>query len=101
MASEKFANTAHSTLSGAHNNSTTSIVVASASSFPSAGQFRIIVDNEIMLVTSISSNTFTVTRAQEGTSAASHSDGTTVSHVLTKGALDQRVIDEHYSNTYA
>ena len=85
---EQFANNAESTLSGAINNSVTSLVVASATAFPSAGNFRIRMDSELMLVTAVSSNTFTVTRGAEGTTAASHSDGVLVKHVLTAAALD-------------
>lgn len=97
MSSEKYANSAVSTLNGAINNSTTTVVVTSASLFPATGQFRIIVGTgagaEIMLVTGVSSNTFTVTRAIDGSSAQSHSNLDPVTHVLTKGALDQIFAD--------
>jgi hypothetical protein len=46
-----------------------------------------------MTVTSISTNTLTVTRAVEGTTATSHSDGVTVKQVLTASALDQIKLD--------
>ena len=88
MAVEKYKNNAASTLNGAINNSTTSVVVTSAASFPTSGNFRILIDSEIMLVTSVSSNTFTVTRAHENTSAASHSNGAAVTHIFTAGAID-------------
>lgn len=88
MATEKYTNNAASTLNGAINNSTTSVVVTSASGFPTTGNFRILIDSEIMLVTSVSSNTFTVTRAHENTAAASHSDLAAVTHVFTAGAVD-------------
>lgn len=89
MTTEKFTNRATTTLNGAINNSTTSVVVTDASSFPSSGNFRILIDSEVMLVTAVSSNTFTVTRGVESTGAASHSNLVTVAHVLTAGALDQ------------
>lgn len=93
---ELFKNKASTTLNGAINNSTTSVVVTSAANFPATGTFRIVVDvgtasEEIMTVTSVSSNTFTVTRASEiiaGVQTAfSHADLASVKHVLTAGAL--------------
>lgn len=90
---EKFTNRAISQLSSPINNSVTTLTVASASSFPSSGNFRIKVDDEYMLVTGVSSNTFTVTRAHEGTLAASHASGANVTHVLTVGALKDKQIE--------
>ncbi len=66
-----------STLSASVNSSQTSLTVASSSSFPSAS-FRILVGSEIMVVSAISGTTWTVQRGQNGTSAATHSSGTTV-----------------------
>jgi len=84
---ERFTNNGESTLGSGIDNAVTSLTVASASSFPTAGNFRIRIDDEIMLVTGVSGTTFTVTRASEGTAAASHSSGATVRHVLTAGAI--------------
>jgi hypothetical protein len=98
---EKYTNNATSTLASGINNSVTSLDVASASAFPSSGNFRIIIDSEIMLVTAVSTNTFTVTRAAEGTAAASHSSGATVSHVLTAGAVDTIRSDLVQAGVYA
>ncbi|MBN2132406.1 MAG: hypothetical protein JW741_23090, partial [Sedimentisphaerales bacterium] len=50
--------------------------------------------SEIMLVTDVQGQTFTVTRAQEGTSATSHDADAAVFHVLTAGALAQRDIEQ-------
>jgi len=85
---EKFSNNGRSTLSGAINSAVTSLTVASASSFPTTGNFRIKIDSELLLVTAVSTNTFTVTRGIESTTAASHSSGATVTHVITAGAFD-------------
>jgi len=90
---EQFANNADSTLNGAINNSTTSIVVANGSSFPSVGDFRLIIGSdpdtaEYVLATARSGNTITVVRGQEGSSPQSWVDGTTVTHILTKGAVE-------------
>jgi hypothetical protein len=84
---EQFKNLASTTLSGDIDASTTSVGVASAMGF-TGGDFRILVDSEIMKVTGVSGTTFTVVRHQEGTSASTHSNGATVAHVLTAGALD-------------
>jgi hypothetical protein len=84
---EQFKNLASTTLSGDIDDSTTSISVASAMGF-TGGDFRILVDSEIMKVTGVSGTTLTVARHQEGTSATAHTNGATVKHVLTAGALD-------------
>ena len=63
---EQFKNLASTTLSGDIDNATTSVGVASAMGF-TGGNFRILVDSEIMLVTGVSGTTFTVVRHQEGT----------------------------------
>lgn len=86
---ENFANNYSTALDGAINNSQTTFDVLSVSGAP-AVNFRIKVENELMLVTGVSSLTFTVTRGIEGTTAASHADGTLVTHVLTAGAIAQR-----------
>jgi hypothetical protein len=86
---ELFKNLASTTLSGAIDDSQTSINVASAMGFTS-GNFRTLVENELMLVTAVSGTTLTVTRHMEGTTATAHADATPVYHVLTPGALDAR-----------
>ena len=63
------------------------VVVQSALNFPSTPQFRILIDNEYMIVTEIDGNQFSVTRGVEGTDDANHSDLAPVLHVLTAGAL--------------
>ncbi len=83
---ENLANDFATTLAGAINNATGTLVVASASGAP-APNFRIRVDGEIMLVTAVAGTTWTATRGIEGTAAASHASGAVVVHVLTAGAL--------------
>lgn len=101
MALEKLANNAATTLNGGINNSTTTVVVTDASAFPAAGNFRIIVDSEIMLVTAVSSNTFTVTRGTEGL-AASHLNAAAVTHVITAASLPKIAGEiSALSDTYA
>jgi hypothetical protein len=87
MPVESYANNYSSALDGAIDNSQTTFDVLSATGAP-AVNFRIKVENEIMLVTGVSSLTFTVARGQESTSAASHADGTLVTHILTATALN-------------
>lgn len=90
---EQFANTANTTLSGSITNVATTLVVTSATGFPSTGNFRIVVDSgsnlEYMLVTGVSGTTFTVTRGQESTTNVAHNSGVLVTHILTAGALVQ------------
>ncbi len=52
-----------------------------------------------MLVTGVSTNTLTVTRGQEGTTAAAHSDGTPVTGALTARALAQFASDIAVTST--
>jgi hypothetical protein len=87
VVTEKFANNAQSTLQAAVASGDTSLSVASASAFPSSGNFRVIIDGEILLVTAVSGSTFTVSRGQEGTTAAAHAVGAYVTHVLTAASL--------------
>lgn len=69
-------NFASTTLNGGINNSTTSVVLTSATLF--VAPVIITVDTEIMHCASLAMSTLTCTRGQEGTSAASHSSGATV-----------------------
>ncbi|HWB08628.1 MAG TPA: hypothetical protein VG826_05365 [Pirellulales bacterium] len=90
---EQFSNNAQTTLSAAITSTgATSLTVASATAFPGA-QFRILIDSEIMLVTAVSGTTFTVARGQEGTTAATHSSGANVAHILTKGSTQRFMRD--------
>lgn len=90
---EVFSNNAQSTLDGSIDNAVTSLDVQSATLFPTTGNFRIRIDDEIMLVTGVSADTFTVDRAEEGTAAASHTNGAVVRHVLTAEALETAIYE--------
>jgi len=69
------------TLNGAINNSTTTIILSDASQFPDSGTNFILIGTEEISYTGVSSNTLTgVTRGVRGTTAASHSDGATVTN---------------------
>ncbi len=89
---ENFSNEFQTTLNGAINDSTTSVVVTSATGAPAAN-FRIRIGAEYMLVTAVAGTTFTVTRGLEGSTAAAHSNLATVTHVLTAGGLIQKVAE--------
>lgn len=97
---ELLVNNASSNLSFTINNSVTTLTVASASSFPGTGNFRIRIENELMLVTGVSGNVFTVTRGVESTTAASHAAGSSVVHVLTAGGLAQFLLDNNATTPY-
>lgn len=83
-----FANNATSTLAYGINDSDGSLIVTDASSFPTTGNFRILIGTEILLVTGVAGATFTVDRPQEGTVAVSHLAGVVVSHILTAKSMD-------------
>jgi hypothetical protein len=103
MPVELFANNAQTTLNGAINTTVASLVVTSAAPFPSASssatpqtQFRIRVEDapagsginlEFMRVTDVAGTTFTVVRAQEGTTGVNHASGSAITMVATAGAL--------------
>lgn len=90
---EKLSNRAQSTLSASISNTDTSITLADASAFPSSGNFRLVVESELLICTSRSGNTLTVERGAEGTTAASHASGLTVSQTLSVGGLRQYLAD--------
>lgn len=87
MAREQYTNAATTSLNGALTSSATSMPVNDSSTFPTAN-FRVLVDTEIMFCTANSSNTLTVVRGYEGTTAASHLTGAECDHIITAGMLD-------------
>ena len=91
MPTEQFANNAQTTLAAAVPAAVAgapgTITVSAATGFPAGPQFRVRVGDELMLVTAVAGTTWTVTRGIEGTAAAAHAAGDTVTQVLTAGAL--------------
>lgn len=74
-----------STVSGAHTSSATTITVASTAKFATnrSGGGRVVVGSEVILFTGKTSTTLTgCTRGAEGTTAASISDGATISQPI-------------------
>lgn len=85
---KQFTNNAQDTLDGAITNASSSLALNSASEFPTSGTFHILIDSEIILVGSVSGATFSsLTRGAEGTTAASHSSGATVTLIVTADQL--------------
>jgi hypothetical protein len=98
---QNFSNFGQSTLSSTITNVATSLVVASMASFKDhtgatiAPPFVIQVDSELMNVTGVAGTTLTITRAAEGTAAASHTAGAIVKTVVSAGGLQNLVRLEH------
>lgn len=95
MATEVFANNFSTTLTAnvAPGDATIAVLTAAPTALQAPGAtFRVLVDQEYMLVTGgAATTTWNVTRAMEGTSAAAHNSGVIVSHVLTASALGNAV----------
>jgi len=103
MATELWANNAYSTLAGAVSNVATTAALAAGTGVlfptPGAGQFfrMTFTDaatgllDEIVLVTNVTGDTITMTRAQEGTTALNWLPGDNVANNVTAGALTEFV----------
>lgn len=91
MARFGFSNNAQTTISttGGINSTATTFAPTATTGFPDATveNFQIKVDSEIMTVTGFSTPNWTVTRGQEGTTAAAHAQGAAVYQPLTKASL--------------
>lgn len=75
------------TLAEALDDSETGVDVTDGSVFPASGTFRVNVDDEVMIVSSRATNTLTVTRGDEGTTAAAHDNGADIAATLTAAGL--------------
>lgn len=95
MRQERHVNNTFSTLDvgGPLGSGVTVFDVADGSGFPSEGDFRVLVENELMLVTARSGATLTAVRGIEDTIAAEHPDGSTVRVIVTEGALEKHMSD--------
>lgn len=97
-------NFAYSTLNGGVLIGDLSIVVTTGANFPATGNFMLVIwdqayanpsfdaTRELVLCTARSTNTITITRAQEGTSAKAWNSGDKVAHVYTAAMLDAVVL---------
>jgi hypothetical protein len=86
------------TLTGAVNNSATSITVASVSGFPASYPYTLALSydtagEELVNVTAAAGLTLTIVRGQDGTSGVAHDAGAQVKHVAS--ARDYREPQEH------
>ena len=92
MAYLKIKNRAFSTLAADIISTATSLSVAAGegAKFPASGDFHITIEDEILKCTAITTDTLTVTRAQEGTTAAAHTAGKSVELRITAGVIDSR-----------
>lgn len=88
---ERLANNAETTLASAVLPADGTISVSNASAFPTEGDFRIVVNNELMLVTAVSGTTFTVTRGIEGTNTSNHAAGDPLANVITEEGFKQLI----------
>jgi len=89
MSTEQFANNANSILTVACHVGDDTVTVQSALSFPTVPQFRLLIDNELMLATDVLGNVFQVTRGIEGTVEAEHANFSVVILPLTAGSLGE------------
>lgn len=90
---EQYVNFGTTTLNTSINNVTTTVIVDDGSVFPSVGDFRVVIEAEIMRCTARSSNTLTVVRGEEGTAAAAHTSGLAVKSTLTVDSLHKKISD--------
>lgn len=89
---EQISNGAFTKLTTSINASQATIKVAAASSFPPDPNFRIRVDDELMMVVgNTNTQNWSVIRGIEGTIATAHSSGTQVCQPLTAGSLSKLV----------
>ena len=73
---------AHTALNGAINDNVTTVVVDTDLAISLSAPYRILVDSEIMIVTAGAGTTsWTVTRGDDGTTAASHLDNAPLVHL--------------------
>jgi hypothetical protein len=98
---ELIQNSSASTLNATINNVVTSLTVANGAVFPATGNFRILVDSELMLCTARASNVLTVTRGVETTTAAGHTSGAAVTHIITALGLSTYISENSIAKTIA
>lgn len=84
---ETAVNNATTTTNEALDNSETDVTVADGSVFPATGDFRVRVEDEIMLATSRASDVLTVVRGVDGTSAVTHPTSSDIKAVWTSESI--------------
>jgi hypothetical protein len=87
---EQFANSAQTFLASSMLSTDLTLTVNSGVGFPATGTFRIVVEQELIIVGAVSGAVFSsLTRGAEGTTAVGHSGGVTVTAVVTAGTFAQ------------
>lgn len=86
---ERLQDDRESTLSTGITAAATSITVTDGSVFPSTGDFRIKIDSEVLLVTARATNTLTVVRGVDDSTAATHSGGSTARVIMSREQLEK------------
>jgi hypothetical protein len=94
MSLETYIDLGSTTLGSSITSSATSLTLTSASSLPSTGKCRIIIDTEIISVTLNGTTTVTISRGIESSTAASHTSGATIYFILTAGSLNQSRLEQ-------
>lgn len=84
---EKFTQGLSFNLASALTSGTATITPPSYTGWPATGQFRLKIDNEILLVTNAATHPWPVTRGVESTTAAAHVIGAVAAQQLTAGGL--------------
>lgn len=90
---QRFPNQWDSPLNGAVSAAATAWVVDDASALPLEGEYHVACDDEIVKVTKRVANTLTVVRAQDGTTATTHSDNRDVFTLITNDGVEQMRLD--------
>ncbi len=91
---QKFLTFAQSTLNGGITSGATSLTVNDGTKFPTLSggdEFRVVIGSEIIVVGSHSASSTTLgslTRGADGTTAAAHNDGDTITAVLTEAVME-------------
>lgn len=105
MVAELYTNNYTTTLNGAVASTDTTVTVHDIlpPDLRVAGQWRLLVESEIMLVTAVDSTflILTVVRAQENTLAAAHTSGIGAAQIITKGAMDNILQNMILCDVYA
>jgi len=90
---ERFVNYAILSLAAPCTSVDATITVTNPTVLPTAGTYRVTVDDEIMMATMRTGAVVSVARGQEGTTAAAHGMGSPVQPVLTAAAFRQLLVD--------
>jgi len=85
---ETFVNAAITELASSLTDVATTATVVDGSTFPLTGDYRIVIGEELLMVTSRTGDVLTVERGLESTTAVAHNAGDQVNAILTRGAIE-------------